>query len=88
VPTVRQTMLPSVPSWMRTPIIPWFRPRLAGHWEDRFIPILLIRFQMEMQEDFGFGPSEVYFEMEVKEFLEGCDDSTFINFLDYVHGTC
>jgi len=72
---------------MRAPLIPWFKPRLSGHWSDQFFPLLLIRFQLEVQEDFGFESTEVYFD-EVKDFLQECDDNTFINFLDYVlvHG--
>lgn len=77
-------MLPSMPSWIRRPLVPWFKSRLAGYWNELVSPILLIRFQLEMQQDYGFGPNEVYFDVEVREFLETCSDDTFINFLDYM----
>lgn len=81
-------MLDTFPSWLRTPIIPWFRSRLGASWQERFSPELLARFQMEMQQDFGFGIRGVYYDMEVTQFLRDCDDATFINLIDYllVHG--
>ncbi|WXF90869.1 hypothetical protein WDV91_16460 [Curtobacterium flaccumfaciens pv. flaccumfaciens] len=88
VPSGRVAMLDTFPSWLRTPIIPWFRARLGASWLERFFPAMLVRFQMEMQQDFGFGVQEVYYDLEVTQFLRDCDDATFINLIDYllVHG--
>ncbi|QZQ55073.1 hypothetical protein KZI27_17755 [Curtobacterium sp. TC1] len=71
------------PSWLRTALVPWFRSRLSPH-GDYFSSQPLVAFQLKAKTHHGFTSNGVSFGGQFISFLEGLDDETYTNLLDFL----